>query len=442
MPIHTLNIMDIPPTIGLMIEQIRIHQEEVHRWLDSHEKSGELPLYSSVDIRDSGLKLAVVDTNLFPAGFNNLCEHGMADSVRFMREAILRRAPDGKDILIIAEEHTRNTWYLENVRILQQIIERAGFNAKIATFLTIQPAFCENMHFVELETATGQRVKIHCFKKILSEYKAGRENFDLIIMNNDLTTGIPEILRNPSRKGTAVPIPIYPSIQAGWHSRLKSHHFSHTANLIREFARLLELDPWLFSCLFDVVDEVNIHIEDDRAQLADAASKLFKGIAAKYREHRIDEKPYIMLKADSGTYGMGVLPVEDPLEIINLNRTDRNKLYKGKGAQVIRRYLLQEGVPTMYHIGREVCEVCIYQIENNLVGGFYRSHAQKGERDNLNARGMAFSKMCPHSKKYGDCGVHHDISVFDIYRLLARVAAVAARREIAFLEASRKTTKE
>ena len=95
--------IDVPPTIGLMIERIRVHQEEIHRWLDSHERSKELPLYSSVDIRDSGLKLAVVDTNLFPAGFNNLCEHGLADSVKFMREAILKRAPGGKDILIIAE---------------------------------------------------------------------------------------------------------------------------------------------------------------------------------------------------------------------------------------------------------------------------------------------------------------------------------------------------
>mgnify|MGYP001616580218 FL=1 len=423
--------IDVPPTIGLMIERIRVHQEEIHRWLDSHERSKELPLYSSVDIRDSGLKLAVVDTNLFPAGFNNLCEHGLEDSVKFMREAILKRAPGGKDILIIAEEHTRNTWYLENVRILERIIVQAGFNVKIATFLTDQPSFCEGDACIDLKTAAGQTVRIYCFKNILAAYKEGKKHYDMIIMNNDLTTGIPEILRNAR-------IPIYPSMQAGWHARLKSHHFSHTANLIREFAGLLDLDPWLFSCLFEVVDEVNINVKSDQEKLAEAASKLFKEIAAKYKEHNIREKPYIIMKADSGTYGMGVLPVEDPSDIVNLNRKDRNKLYKGKSAQVISRYLLQEGVPTMYTIGHEVCEVCIYQIENNLVGGFYRSHATKGDRDNLNTQGVVFQKMCPHLKKYGDCGVHHDISVFDIYRLLARVAAIAARREIAYLEARSK----
>lgn len=420
-----------PPAIGLTIERIRVHQEEIHRWLDSHEKSRELPLYSSVDIRDSGFKLAVVDTNLFPSGFNNLCEHGLKDSVKFMREAILKRAPGGKDILIIAEEHTRNTWYLENVRILEGIITQAGFNVKIATFLTGQPSFCESGAYIDLKTAAGQTVRIHCFKKILAAYQEGKEHYDMIIMNNDLTTGIPEILHHAR-------IPIYPSMQAGWHARLKSHHFSHTANLIREFAGLLDLDPWLFSCLFEVVDGVNINVKADQDKLAESASRLFKGIAVKYKEHNIPEKPYIVLKADSGTYGMGVLPVNDPSQIIDLNRKDRNKLYKGKSAQVISRYLLQEGVPTMYTIGHEVSEVCIYQIENNLVGGFYRSHALKGERDNLNVPGMVFKKMCPHLKKYGDCGVHHDINVFDIYRLLARVAAIAARREIAYLEARNK----
>ncbi|MBI3616766.1 MAG: glutamate--cysteine ligase [Candidatus Omnitrophica bacterium] len=59
----------IPQAIGSMLERIRVHPEEIYRWLDSHERSKELPLYSSVDIRDSGFKLAVVDTNLFPAGF-------------------------------------------------------------------------------------------------------------------------------------------------------------------------------------------------------------------------------------------------------------------------------------------------------------------------------------------------------------------------------------
>ena len=159
------------------MERLKVRQKDIHHWLESYEGAKELPLYSSVDIRDAGFKAAVVDTNIFPSGFNNLCEHGLADSEGLMRAAINKRVPGGKNILIIAEEHTRNTWYLENVRILQQVIVKAGFNVKIATFLGDQPEFCENSKYVELKTATGETVRIHCFKHILKEYEAGREKF-------------------------------------------------------------------------------------------------------------------------------------------------------------------------------------------------------------------------------------------------------------------------
>lgn len=415
----------------LFVERIRQHQEEIRRWLESHEETKELPLYSSVDTRNAGFKTAVVDTNIFPAGFNNLCPHGIEDSVKFMRDAINRRVSGCKDILIVAEEHTRNTWYLENIRILQGIIEQAGFNCKIATFLTVQPSFCENTKYVELETATGQPVRIHCFKRILQGLKTGEERFCLIILNNDLSTGIPDTLKESG-------IPIYPSINAGWHSRLKSHHFCHTQDLMKEFARIIDLDPWYFSCLYSVIDQVDINADKDRVLLSDAAADLFKRIGEKYKEHGIEEKPYIVLKSDSGTYGMGVMVIEDPGQILELNRKERNRLYKGKNSRVISRYLLQEGVPTIYNVDNAVSEVVIYQIENNLVGGFYRSHTAKSQRENLNAPGMGFQKICPHQEKYGDCGVQYDINIFDVYRILARIAAIAAHREIIQLEARQK----
>ena len=416
---------------SLFVDRIRQNQEEIRRWLDSHEESKELPLYSSVDTRNAGFKTAVVDSNLFPAGFNNLCPHGIEDSVKLMRDAINRRVTGCQDILIVAEEHTRNVWYLENIRILQGLIEKAGFNCKIATFLNVQSSFCEKTRYVELETATGEPVRIYCFKKILEGLKSGEEKFCLIILNNDLSTGIPETLKESG-------IPIYPSIKAGWHSRLKSHHFCHTRDLVNEFAKIVDLDPWHFSCLYSVTDDVNVNVEEDRVLLSDTATDLFKQIEQKYKEHGIEEKPYVVLKSDSGTYGMGVMVIEDPRQIIEFNRRERNKLYKGKSSRVISRYLLQEGVPTIYNVDNVVSEVVIYQIENNLVGGFYRTHTGKSQRENLNAKGMEFKKICPHQGKYGDCGVKYDINIFDVYRILARIAAIAAHREIVQLEAQQK----
>ncbi|MBZ0167760.1 MAG: glutamate--cysteine ligase, partial [Candidatus Omnitrophica bacterium] len=386
----------LSPTMSTLIERVRAKQSLIHDWLTSYEGSNELPIYSSVDIRESGAKIAVVDTNIFPAGFNNLCEHGQADAVKYLKAAIERRVQGCKNILIIAEEHTRNTWYLENIRILQQITQQAGYNVKVATFLTIQPEFCEKTRFVELETATGHPVRVHCFRKILEDYEAGRENFCLIILNNDLSTGIPDIL-------TRAKVPIYPSIAAGWHSRLKSHHFAHTADLMAEFAHMIDVDPWLLSCQFREVRDIDINVDTDRHHLADVATELFTEITQKYKEHHIQDKPYIVLKSNSGTYGMGVVAIEEPQDILEFNRKKRNSLSVGKNSQAIHQFLLQEGVPTIYNIAQQVSEVVIYQIENNLVGGFYRRHGSKGQRDNLNSKGMTFQTICPHSHKYGEC---------------------------------------
>src|ERR1700690_2296726 len=106
---------------AICIPCIQRQQGQIHQWLLSYEKL-YTPFYTSVDILDAGFKIAVVDTNLFPSGFNNLCEHGLADAEVLIKQAILKRVPNAANILIVAEEHLRNTCYLENIRILQEII--------------------------------------------------------------------------------------------------------------------------------------------------------------------------------------------------------------------------------------------------------------------------------------------------------------------------------
>ena len=42
-------------------------------WYSSQTSGVYLPFYSSYDIRDAGFKIGVVDGNIYPAGFNNIC---------------------------------------------------------------------------------------------------------------------------------------------------------------------------------------------------------------------------------------------------------------------------------------------------------------------------------------------------------------------------------
>ena len=237
----------------------------VTTWLDEKEKTGELPLYASVDIRDAGFKTAVVDTNLFPGGFNNLCLTSQEDASSTLKKTLLDRVPTCKQILIIIEEHTRNKWYLENVVVLQSLIEKAGFDTTVATFLDKEPEDCQKAGWIELESASGKMVKAHCLRGVMHHIDSHEDKFDLIILNNDLSSGVPKFLQT-SR------IPIYPSLHAGWHARKKSHHFMCTEKLIQEFADISQKDPWLYSCLFKNCKNVDINEQKDRELLADHAS--------------------------------------------------------------------------------------------------------------------------------------------------------------------------
>src|SRR6188474_818000 len=44
----------------------------IERWFRLEWQEHTPPFYCSVDLRNAGFKLAPVDTNLFPGGFNNL----------------------------------------------------------------------------------------------------------------------------------------------------------------------------------------------------------------------------------------------------------------------------------------------------------------------------------------------------------------------------------
>ena len=74
-----------------------------------------------------------------------------------------------------------------------------------------------------------------------------------------------------------------------------------------------------------------------------------------------------------------------------------------------------------------------------FVGGFYRVHTRRGPSENLNAPGMSFKPL-----PFESCCNHPDLSEapdakpnqFYAYGVVARLALVAAAREIAALSAT------
>jgi len=105
----------------------------IERWFRMQWQDHTPPFYGSVDLRNAGYKLAPVDMNLFPGGFNNLAQDTLPAAVQAAQTAIERFCPDASNLLLIPERHTRNQYYLTNVAWLVRILRQTGVEVRIGT---------------------------------------------------------------------------------------------------------------------------------------------------------------------------------------------------------------------------------------------------------------------------------------------------------------------
>ena len=140
-----------------------------------------------------------------------------------------------------------------------------------------------------------------------------------------------------------------------------------------------------------------------------------------------------MVKADAGTYGMGVMTVRDASEVIGLNRKQRNKMSVIKEGMEVSSVIIQEGVPTLETIDEAVAEPVVYMMDRFVVGGFYRVHEARGVDENLNAPGMHFVPLAFETGcNLPDYGANPDSAPnrFYAYGVIGRLALMAASYEL------------
>ena len=76
----------------------------IERWFRLEWMEHTPPFYTSVDMRNAGFKLAPVDTNLFPGGFNNLTTEMLPLAVQAAMAAIEKICPEAKNLLLHPRE--------------------------------------------------------------------------------------------------------------------------------------------------------------------------------------------------------------------------------------------------------------------------------------------------------------------------------------------------
>lgn len=393
----------------------------IERWFRLRWLSHEPPFYCSVDVRNSGFKLAPVDTNLFPGGFNNLSAAFMPLAVQAASAAIGKICPEAKNLVLVPENHTRNKWYLENVAMLATILRQTGLEVRVGS---LNP---EITAATEVETASGGRLRLEPLQR--SGARLGVAGFDpcAILLNNDLSAGVPAILQG--LEGQV----LMPPLHAGWATRRKSAHFAAYDEVAAEFSRMLEIDPWLLNPYHARCGEIDFQARAGEECLASNVSMLLEKIRAKYLEYGIKDTPYVAVKADAGTYGMGVMMVRDPAEVRDLNRRQRNKMAMVKEGLAVTDVIIQEGVHTVERIEEKAAEPVVYMIERYVIGGFYRVHGARAADENLNAPGMhfvplAFEQSCSMPDPHANCDAPPNR--FYAYGVVARLALAAAGLEL------------
>jgi glutamate--cysteine ligase len=403
------------------LERVVLDQRpEIERWFRTQWLQHTVPFYASVDLRNSGFKLAPVDTNLFPGGFNNLNPDFLPLCVHAAMGAVQKICPDASRFLLIPENHTRNLHYLSNVAMLRRILEGAGLTVRIGSLLP------DLEKPLEVEAANGEKLLLEPVQR--KGNRVGLEGFDpcAVLLNNDLSAGIPAILRGIEQ-------PVVPPLEAGWATRRKSQHFHAYDRVAEGFAQLVGIDPWVINPFFSQCGKVNFSEKEGEECLATNVEFVLNEIREKYAHYGITDEPFVIVKADAGTYGMGIMTVKSPDDVRNLNRKARNKMATIKEGQPVHEVIIQEGVYTFESVEGAVAEPVIYMVDQFVVGGFYRVHTERGIDENLNSPGakyvpLAFETNCHTPDCSGKPG--DPPNRFYTYGVVSRLANLAAAIEI------------
>ncbi len=391
--------------------------DDIERWFAGQRKTAMPYVTTSVDLRHSGFKLAPVDTNLYPAGFHNLSPEARLRAARFFARLLKEHYPSAKRILLVPESHTRNLAYRENLVVLMAILRDAGIEARLSSLAAAagQP--------IELESPSGSTITQYPLKR--EGARLGLEDGfmpDIILLNNDMTSGVPELLQGIEQ-------PILPPPSMGWWRRKKSAHFAAYKTVAEDFCRQFLLDPWLISAEFHACGKVDFKHHQGLDCVAKGVEAVLSRIKEKYKAHGITSDPYVFIKADSGTYGMGIMTAHTPEEVLSVNKKTRNKMQVVKEGAQVSEVIIQEGVPTTDTVSGKPAEPMIYLVDGVPIGGMWRANAERDAFNNLNAAGMEFTGMCDESED--ECGKWKSVAGcnFRSFGLVAAIAALAAARE-------------
>jgi glutamate--cysteine ligase len=197
---------------------------------------------------------------------------------------------------------------------------------------------------------------------------------------------------------------------------------------------MLGIDPWLVNPMFNRCGELDFFKQEGMECLRANVDALLAKIRKKYKEYGINEKPFVIVKADNGTQGLGIMTVREVKDLDVIRERPKNKPPVVKGGRAITDVIIQEGVLTAERINEAVAEPVVYLMDRYVVGGFYRVHPERGIDENLNAPGASFVPLAfSESTRLPQAGQKPGASApnrFYMYGVIGRLAMLAASYEL------------
>lgn len=352
---------------------------KMQKWYSEKTRGLGLPFYSSYDIRDSGFKVANVDANIFPAGFNNICPTDKDFAIEIFANALDTRYDFKPErILMVTEEHTNNPYYWENVLTIKALIESSGKKVMLSI-----PRRMESP--LKVKSVSGLEIDVVSAFEDSSWVKEFKPQ--LIISNNDFSEPYEEWARQ-------LTLPLDPPRELGWYQRKKSNYFKHYNALVEEFSGLCGIDPFLLNVKTEIFENFDMGDESAMKTLAQQVDKMVAALQVEYKKRDIAEEPTIFIKNNAGTYGLGVTQVKTGADVMEWNYKARKKMKAAKGGRDIQDVIVQEGISSRVQSDGATAEPVIYMVGCDLAGGFLRTHAEKSKSESLNSPGAVYKRLC------------------------------------------------
>jgi glutamate--cysteine ligase len=394
--------------MNFLAEKTQLLEEkrgEIMEWFVEKRAQVPLPIYGSVDIRDADWKVAVVDANHFPAGFNNISPKDEPLISKLLREHINKLHEGCSWVHLYPESHTRNQAYAENVSTIKRLLEAGGFRCTVGS-----PEL--NGHG-SIDTLSVP-LKLVNVEAVDDGLLVDGEKPCLILLNNDLATGLVPGLGVQQ---------VSPPPQMGWHIRRKSEHYQALQTYVDEMANLLNIDPWHLMSEWFVSEDKCLDDESCRIELAAEIDEFIARIKQRYVKLNIDREPVVFVKNDRGTYGLGILVITSGEQLLQLSNRKMKKLMYSKGGADVENFLIQEGVPTaLKSVEGYPVEPVVYLVDGEAASWFYRINSKKGDVDNLNTPSS-------HFQTYSEVGEIYGKRAHGWHALVAELSMLAMGRE-------------